>query len=192
MPDTKVFDKADLLAIYDASREHGDLIGDFQSRRLIGELPRYPVYETHEVYATTTASFSEKNLWLIVEHGIHITNVGIGWLAHSHAYRKPDFGSLTIERGLSNSADIMRKVMAMANDWRNEVEADCPSGILEAPGRSTEQPDLASASPVENSVEQPEPTTTEQPATEASAEEATEEKPAKRKPAAKPKKGNRK
>jgi hypothetical protein len=130
MADTKVFDRADLLNIFDASKEHGDRIGSFRSKRMIGELPPTPVYESHIVYATTSASFSEKNLWLIVERDVWITNAGIYTLPTTHAYKSEGFGRLTIERGLSNSADIMRKVMEMAKEWEDIVRNDCPSGIM--------------------------------------------------------------
>lgn len=130
MPEAKVFDRADLLNIFDASGSHGDLVGGFQSKRMVGDLPPMPVYEKHTVYATTSASFSEKNLWLIVEHGVHITNAGEYTLPADHPYRRADFGSLTIERGLNNSADICRKVMEMAKKWSGLVEADCPAGII--------------------------------------------------------------
>lgn len=126
----KVFAKADLLAIYDASLEHGDKIGTFRSKTMVGTLPATPVYRTHNVFATTTASFSETNLWLIVEHGIYIDGGGMGAIAEDHPYRQKEFGELTIERGLANSADIMRKVMAMADAWRAECKLVCPAGTV--------------------------------------------------------------
>jgi hypothetical protein len=130
MAETKVFDRADLLNIFDASKEHGDRIGTFRSKTMAGDLPPTPVYEMHTVYATTSASFSEKNLWLIVERDVWITNAGLYRLPSGHAYRAEGFGRLTIERGLCNSAEIMRKVMEMAREWEKIVKADCPSGII--------------------------------------------------------------
>lgn len=128
MADPKVYEKADLLTVYDGQAEKGEKVGAFKTRKTRGGIPPLETITVHEVYATTTVYFSEAKKWLIVDQNIYVTEGGLSRLPKWHFYNdKSEMPNLQIIQGAYNSADITKRITIEVEKWKHRCELDVPA-----------------------------------------------------------------
>lgn len=158
MPQPKTFDRADLVRFfYDHGRDAE--VGRFTvikpSPTLFGQTEnlRYPVE------AQTTAYWCERYALCIVVQAVCFPDGGASYFGSDHALRQGR--RVTVRNGDGgSSAELVRWVMELADEWRDEVSERVPVAAIDlrahVPGTETaESSEGDNAAPAEPSAETP-------------------------------------
>jgi hypothetical protein len=131
----KVFDKADLLVVFDEDPETAKPIGSFNSIQKMGQGDMFSnTRRHHDVRALTRIMFCEKMRFAVVEQRVTVSDFGMSALKPEHPYRRESNAPrLMLLRGAMchNSADLLREAVRIADDWRKEMAAHLPEETID-------------------------------------------------------------
>lgn len=147
----KVFDKADLLVVFDEDPETAKPIGSFNTIHKVGQGDMFANDRRHhDVRALTRVMFCEKMRFAVVEQRVTVTDFGMSALKAEHPYRREsNTPRLMLLRGrmCHNSADLTREAVRIADEWRDEMSVHVPDAVIDLTKEEDHQSPLIEEAP---------------------------------------------